>query len=114
VESPPENPASSPRPKPERILRITKIGCSDLVLLEAKVQGHTCRALVDSGASRQFISKAFAAKLKGPRVQKSVPDTIKLANGHTVSSDHVRRLPFSLSGYSDSDTFHEVDLEGLT
>lgn len=113
VESPPENPASSPRPKPERILRITKIGCSDLVLLEAKVQGHTCRALVDSGASRQFISKAFAAKLKGPRVQKSVPDTIKLANGHTVSSDHVRRLPFSLSSYSDSDTFHEVDLEGF-
>jgi hypothetical protein len=94
-------------------MKITKIGCSDLILLEARVQGHRCRALVDSGASRQFISTTFAAKLRGPRIQKAIADTIKLANGQTVSSDHVRRLPFSLSNYSDQDTFHEVDLDGF-
>ena len=94
-------------------MKITKIGSSDLLLLEARVQGQKCRALIDSGASRQFISKAFAAKLKGPRILKTIPDTVKLADGHTLSSDHVRRLPFSLSTYSDQDTFHEVDLEGF-
>jgi hypothetical protein len=94
-------------------MKITKIGSSDLLLLEARVQGHRCRALIDSGASRQFISKAFATKLKGPRVSKSVPDTVRLANGHIVNSEHVQRLAFSLSDFSDQDTFHEVDLEGF-
>jgi hypothetical protein len=94
-------------------MKITKIGSSDLLLLEARVQGHHCRALIDSGASRQFISKAFAAKLKGPRVAKTDPDTVRLANGHVIKSEHVQRLAFSLSNYSDNDTFHEVDLEGF-
>jgi RNase H-like domain found in reverse transcriptase/Reverse transcriptase (RNA-dependent DNA polymerase)/Integrase zinc binding domain/Integrase core domain/gag-polyprotein putative aspartyl protease len=94
-------------------MKISKIGCSDLLLLQARVQGRECRALIDSGASSQFISKAFAASLKGPRIQKSNPDSIRLANGHTLTSDHVQRLSFSLSNYSDQDTFHEVDLEGF-
>ena len=102
-----------PVPKQGRDMKITKIGSSDLLLLEARVQGHLCRALIDSGASRQFISKAFAAKLKGPRVMKANPDTVRLANGHTINSEHVQRLAFSLSDYSDRDTFHEVDLEGF-
>ena len=94
-------------------MKITKIGSSDLLILEARVQGHKGRVLIDSGASRQFISKAFAAKLKGPRVLKTDPDTVRLANGHAIKSEHVQRLAFSLADYSDHDTFHEVDLEGF-
>jgi hypothetical protein len=94
-------------------MKITKIGDSDLLILEARVQGHKCRALIDSGASRQFISKTFAAELKGPRILKPDPDTVRLANGHIIKSEHVQRLVFSLADYSDRDTFHEVDLEGF-
>ena len=93
--------------------KITKIGCTDLLILEAQIQGRTCRALIDSGASSQFISKAFSAKLNGTRILKETPDSVRLANGHSLNSDHVRRLNFSLSTYSDSDTFHEVELEGF-
>ena len=101
------------RNKLNREMKITKVGCSDLLLLEARVQGRKCRALIDSGASRQFVSKAFATKLNGPRVLKQTPDTVKLADGHIINSEHVQRLDFSLSTYSDVDTFHEVDLEGF-
>jgi hypothetical protein len=38
---------------------------------------------------------------------------VRLANGHIVNSEHVQRLAFSLSDFSDQDTFHEVDLEGF-
>lgn len=94
-------------------MKITRVGLSDLLILEAKVQGRTCRALIDSGASRQFISKEFASKLSGARVKKTTPDNVRLANGHLLSSEHVQRLAFSLATYSDQDTFHEVDLEGF-
>ena len=94
-------------------MKISKIGSSDLFILEGRVQGRQCRVLIDSGATNQFISTAFAAKLSGHRVDKSVPDPIRLANGHILTSNRVRRLAFSMSDYKDQLSFHEVDLEGF-
>jgi hypothetical protein len=41
---------------------------------------------------------------------KDVPDTVKMADGRTVQSTHVLHTKYSLQQFTDSETFHLLDL----
>jgi predicted aspartyl protease len=67
-----------------------------LLTYEGQIKGQPMRILIDSGASGNFISRRLAQRLQLATIAKDVPDTIRLADGHTVQSTHVSRTAFSL------------------
>ena len=95
---------------PRQFLRITKKNTDRLLVFTAKIHGHECRALIDSGADGSFIATHLVQKLKMKTVTKAVPDTVKLANGSEVSSSEVTYAPFCLGEFSDREPLHVLDL----
>lgn len=69
------------------------------------------KILVDCGANGHFISKKLASLLKVHSVAKTIPDTIRMADGRELESTHVTRVPYSVQNYKDTETFHVMDLE---
>lgn len=101
-----------------RIYKLSKISKEarkdkgDLLVVEGKVKHMNVKILIDSGATGLFIHPKLVRLADLSTVEKSVPDKVKLADGHTISSTHVTRVQFKVnhSEYKDQDTFHVVDL----
>ena len=98
------------------MLKITKIArkvstTHDLLVYEGTVKGETVKVLVDSGANGYFVSSRLLKRLGHHLHLKTIPDSVKLADGRCVESTHVTRLPFTIGNYSDLETFHVLDLE---
>lgn len=80
--------------------------------MEGRVKDRQVRILIDSGATGLFIHPKIVQAASLTTIKKPVPDLVRLADGHTISSTHVTRVSFRVpySAYHDHDTFHVVDL----
>jgi hypothetical protein len=99
---------------PRKLLQLTKLkreAGENLMVFEVLVKGQKLKGLVDSGANGNFFSNKAAARLNMTTVAKTIPDTVRLANGQAIDSTHVTRVSFGIEGYKDLDTFHLIDLE---
>ena len=98
-------------PVVRHLLHITKDTTDhSLLVFEVVISGQRFKALIDSGASGSFLSTRVANQLKLKKVVKGVPDVVRLADGSTLESTHVLRMQFDLGEFSDSETFHILDL----
>lgn len=86
-------------------------GKTDLFIVDMRLGGHKVRAMIDSGATGNFLSSSMAAKLKLKHVKKETADSVKFADGQSSESTHVCTTPYSLQEFSDSETFHLLDLD---
>ena len=98
-----------------KLTKISKETCSDkreLLVVEGRVKHKSVRILIDSGATGSFIHPKLVSSASLSTVKKSVPDQVRLADGHIISSTHVSRVQFRVvnSEYQDQDTFNVVDL----
>ena len=81
-----------------------------LLFLEMKVGGHKLKAMVDCGASGNFISPLAAQKLSLKQVMKDKADTVRYPDGRTDVSTTVTHTPYFLGTFSDSETFHVLEM----
>lgn len=84
----------------------------DLLVVEGRVKHRKIRILIDSGATGLFIHPKLVSSASLTTIEKSIPDQVRLADGHIISSTHVSRVHYRVphSRYHDNDTFHIVDL----
>ena len=85
-------------------------GRTSLFIIEMTMAGRKVKAMIDSGATGNFLSSRVAAQLKLKQVKKEVADKVKFADGRTVLSTHVLHAQYELQRFSDSETFHVLDL----
>ncbi|CAI7863963.1 unnamed protein product [Closterium sp. NIES-54] len=75
------------------------------------IRGQRVKALVDSGASSNFISSSLLSKLSLPTQPDSIPQTVLMANGTSISCGQV---PFPVSRtigpYRDKIQFQQASL----
>lgn len=89
-------------------------GSGDLIRLHGKIRGQRVVILVDSGASTEFLSTRFNAKLGLPSVPKKDNVGVVLANGLTQTVSLQPALKLSTGTYRDTMDFLVTDLsEGI-
>ena len=94
-----------------RLLAIkTKFEAPDLLIFDVLIKGKTFRALIDSGAQGLFMSSRVLDQVNLQTVEKTSPDSVRLADGRSISSTHVARARFQLGTSRDIETFHILDL----
>lgn len=81
-------------------------------MFTAQVADTTATVLLDSGASRDFISSRFVADNSLPTSPLPGLLRVRLANGSLSTSALGCQLPFSISTYSDSRLFTITELQG--
>ena len=121
--SPPQShrgppPPKSPRPSPallvtppEQINQLTNPG-HPLIKIAGIVAGHPAVALLDCGATGQFVSSRFA-QAHGLTVSSASFDTITLADGRSQKAAGVMSsVSVSFGGYADRLDFTLTDLHG--
>ena len=89
---PREKPIAEPDP-PYRI-RTTRYDCEEKIMIEVRIIGtegnkHHTTALVDSGASENFIDKAYAEASRIPMQQKATPRRVLTVDGSEVTGGPV-------------------------
>jgi transposase InsO family protein len=91
--------------------RLVKTSAAKLLVLQGTIAGASCTFLIDTGASRSFISTSFAAKFTHKPPVKHVADKVRLADGtHILSDAYFPRARFHLGTYSCIHDFHTVPL----
>lgn len=83
-----------------------------LIRLHGKIRGQRCVILVDSGASTEFISTRFNAKLGLPSRPRKENVGVVLANGQTQAIASQPALKLSTCTYRDTMDFFVTDLSG--
>ena len=83
-----------------------------LLVLQVIVNGRQLSALVDSGASRDFVSSRAVSTLELP-LQPIKPVRVRLANGSISTTSSSCVIPFTCSSYSASRTFTVTELDAF-
>ena len=86
---------------------------SGLIKLAGTFAGHSAIALVDCGATGQFVSSSFVARHRLPLTQAASDTLVTLADGHSQQAEGVlSSVPVVVSSYSDILDFTVTALRG--
>ncbi|KAG1664706.1 hypothetical protein FOA52_006681 [Chlamydomonas sp. UWO 241] len=94
---------------PEVMFQLTDAD-SVLLVFDGEVAGRKVTIMIDSGASTQFVSESLVHELALPVTEKELGNPVRLANGDKLYSAHFIELHYSISTFSESETFHVLKL----
>jgi hypothetical protein len=82
----------------------------DTFRIRGTIQGQWAIALIDGGATHNFIDASLVSR-RALQIEKFEGFDVAVANGHTVEClDRVPNLEVKLGNYTVRDTFYVVDL----
>ena len=110
----PQNDVPTPTPAPDaKIASLASTSSTNLLETTIEVEGNTFKALIDSGATHNFIDSNVASTLASSHRAKLLRHhrRVRLANGQLSTSRHNIKLAYTLGNtFSGTDTFMTTEL----
>jgi hypothetical protein len=112
----PQLPKQANRRKPAKggvIATLSRVPKYDTLRIRGIIQGHRRIALIDGGATHNFIDASLVSR-QALKTEEFEGFDVSVADGHTVEClDRVPNLEMKLGNYTVRDTFNVVDLSDI-
>ncbi len=102
-----QSPSPSPSPPPsvhEHLQFLTSpvpAPFRPLLKFDASINSHPAVALLDSGATSNFVAAEFVAKHDLPTVPLTQVQSVVMGDGHVQKADRLVHVPLCMAGYTD-------------